>query len=186
VERPPRLIRIGLDLLERNVREARRAQRRWLRLLRNERAETAAEDLFGLHQMTRSARWMNSFARLTYASLPRERMSYRIIGFPNEGASPSRTLRGITVSYTFSPKCPRTSSATCLARFMRSSYIVSTMPSISSEGLSASRTRSMVFRSCEMPSSAKYSHCIGTSTESAAVSPLMVSRPRDGGESTRM
>jgi len=39
---------------------------------------------------------MNSLAKLTYASLPRERMSYRIIGLPNEGASPRRTLRGIT------------------------------------------------------------------------------------------
>ena len=120
VEHAARLIRIGLDLIDRNLRHSRRVRvRRRLRSLRNQRAETAAEDFLVIHswQLTVgswplalgqrptaigqrhivSARRMNSFASDTYASLPRERMSYRIIGFPNDGASPSRTLRGMTV-----------------------------------------------------------------------------------------
>ena len=47
---------------------------------------------------------------------------------PCDGASETRTLRGITVSYTFSPKWPRTSAATRSHRLLRRSYIVSSTP----------------------------------------------------------
>ena len=43
---------------------------------------------------------------------------------PNDGASPNRTFLGITVSNTFSPRWLRMSSTTCLARLVRSSYMV--------------------------------------------------------------
>ena len=43
----------------------------------------------------------------------------------------------------------------------------------------------MVASSWASPSSAKYSHWIGMSVESAAVSALTVSRPSDGGQSMR-
>src|SRR5207244_9860618 len=89
VERAAWLIGIGLDLIDRNLCQPGGVSgRRRLRFLRDQRAKTAAQDLLLIHPMTRSARRMNSLARLTYASLPRERMSYRIIGFPNDGASP--------------------------------------------------------------------------------------------------
>ena len=41
----------------------------------------------------------------------------------------------------------------------------------------------MVSLSCEMPSSAKNSHCTGTSTACAAAMALSVSRLSDGGQS---
>ena len=44
----------------------------------------------------------------------------------------------------------------------------------------------MVLISALRPSSAKYSHCIGTSTPSAAASALSVSSDSDGGQSIRM
>ena len=76
-------------------------------------------------------------ARARYASAPRDFTSYRITGMPWLGASPSRTLRGMTVRNTFSLKNWRTSPATCWPRFVRSSNIVSSTPSMSSDGLSA-------------------------------------------------
>ena len=51
-------------------------------------------------------------------------------------------------------------------------------------GLRLSLTRSIVARSSETPSSAKYSHWMGTTTPSAAVSALTVRRPSEGGQST--
>ncbi len=44
----------------------------------------------------------------------------------------------------------------------------------------------MVFSSFEMPSSAKYSHCTGMMTESAAVRAFTVMRPSDGEQSMSM
>ncbi len=61
--------------------------------------------------------------------------------------------------------------------------MVSTMPWIFSRGLSVARTCSTVLSSWLRPSSAKNSHCSGTSTASAAASALMVSRFSDGGQS---
>ena len=51
------------------------------------------------------------------------------------GASPSRTLRGMTVVNTLSLKNARMSRATCCPRFVRSSYIVSSTPAMSSDGI---------------------------------------------------
>ena len=53
-----------------------------------------------------------------------------------------------------------------------------------SPGFKRSRTRSTVSRSAASPSSAKYSHCIGTRTESAAQRPFTVSMLSAGGQST--
>ena len=83
-----------------------------------------------------AARSSTSRASARYASAPRDFASYRITGIPWLGASPSRTLRGMTVRNTFSLKNSRTSVATCWPRFVRSSNIVSSTPSISSSGLS--------------------------------------------------
>jgi len=96
------------------------------------------------------------------------------------------TFRGITLSKTFSPKCSRASRATWVQRLLRTSNIVSSSPSSSSRGFIASRTRSIVCINDASPSSAKYSHCKGISTESAATRALSVRRPSDGGESIRI
>ena len=61
--------------------------------------------------------------------------------------------------------------------------MVSTTPWICSIGLKLLRTRSIVRSSRLSPSSAKNSHCSGTSTACAAASALTVSRPSDGGQS---
>ena len=53
------------------------------------------------------------------------------------GASPRRTLRGMTVRNTFSLKNRELRSPPAGPRFVRSSYIVSSTPSMSSAGLSA-------------------------------------------------
>ena len=71
--------------------------------IRNERAETFAEGgaFDGLHGEAHAAgaadRSRTSFASARYASAPRDFTLYRITGIPWLGASPSRTLRGITV-----------------------------------------------------------------------------------------
>ena len=46
--------------------------------------------------------------------------------------------------------------------------------------------RRTVLSNADKPSSAKYSHCIGISTDLAAVSALTVNKPSDGGQSTRI
>ena len=56
-------------------------------------------------------------------------------GSPNEGASESRTERGITVLQTLSPKWLRTSLTTWSESFVRPSYIVRTIVDSSSVGL---------------------------------------------------
>ena len=61
--------------------------------------------------------------------------------------------------------------------------MVSTTPWISSSGLRLPRTSSIVRISWVRPSSAKNSHCSGTSTASAAAMALTVSRFSDGGQS---
>ena len=62
--------------------------------------------------------------------------------------------------------------------------MVRSSPAMRIPGLRRSLTRSTVSRRAASPSSAKYSHCIGTSTESAAQSPFTVSMLRAGGQST--
>ena len=64
--------------------------------------------------------------------------------------------------------------------------MVSTTPWISRLGLSVARIWSIDSLSCEMPSSAKNSHCTGTSTALAADRALSVSKFSDGGQSMRM
>jgi len=107
-------------------------------------------------------------------------------GIPWLGASASRTFRGITASKTCAPKNPRRSAATCLERVVLSSYIVSRMPSMASDGLIARRSLASVSRSSETPSSARNSHWTGTMTASAAARALIVRISSDGGQSIRM
>src|SRR5207253_182180 len=71
IECLPRLIWIQRNAIERYLRQGGCR----LGLLRDQCAEATAECLFLIHAMTLSARRMNSLARLTYASLPRDRMS---------------------------------------------------------------------------------------------------------------
>src|SRR3546814_2383053 len=77
---------------------------------------------------------------------------------------------------TLSPKCWVSCAETSLPRLLRTSYMVRSRPSISSRGLSRWRTALTVSSRLDNPSSAKYSHCTGISTPSAAVSALRVSR----------
>ena len=108
-------------------------------------------------------------------------------GMPWLGASPRRTLRGMTVlEHLLLEELAARRAATCWPRFVRSSYIVSSTPSMSSAGLSDARTRRSVPTRSASPSSAKYSQCSGISTASAATSAFSVSRPSDGGQSMKM
>ena len=54
---------------------------------------------------------------------------------------------------------------------------------VASAGFRVARICSMVALSCEMPSSAKNSHCTGTSTACAATIAFRVSRLSEGGQS---
>ena len=105
-------------------------------------------------------------------------------GTPKLGASPSRTLRGTTVSKTSSGKCSRTSRSTSRASRVRPSCIVRIIPAIVSRGLSSRWISESVSSSWARPSSAKYSVCTGTITLSAATSALTVSGPSEGGQSS--
>jgi hypothetical protein len=105
-------------------------------------------------------------------------------GRPKLGASPSRMLRGITVSKTSDGKCWRTSRSTSWASLVRPSCMVSSIPATVSRGLSSRWTSDSVSSSPASPSSAKYSVCTGTITRSAATSALTVSGPSDGGQSS--
>src|SRR4029453_19049884 len=127
----------------------------------------------------------NSFAARQYASAPAEHLSYAITGRPCDGASASRTDRGIVVRNTRSPKCLRTSSATSEDSFVRPSTIVRSTPLMRRRGLSRARTSSTDFTSCERPSSAKNSAGPVTRTGSAAASALTVSGPSEGGQSRK-
>src|SRR5829696_79804 len=107
-------------------------------------------------------------------------------GSPKLGASPSRTLRGITVSKTSDGKCSRTSRSTSWASFVRASCMVNSMPATVRRGLSSRCTSDSVSSRPASPSSAKYSVCTGTITRSAATSALIVSGPSDGGVHLRV
>ena len=63
------------------------------------------------------------------------------------------------------------------------SYMVGITPSTRSFSLANWRTSSIVSSSCPTPRWLSASHCSGTMTASAAVRPLMVSTPSDGGQS---
>src|SRR5712691_3017820 len=82
-----------------------RRERFSLRTLRSRR--------FAFQAAVAAERSSTSRARARYASAPRDFTSYRITGIPWLGASPRRTLRGMTVRKTFSLKNCRTSVATC-------------------------------------------------------------------------
>src|SRR5690242_14356949 len=58
-------------------------------------------------------------------------------GLPKLGASPMRTLRGMTVSNTSSGKCSRTSRSTSWARRVRPSCMVNSIPATVRHGLSS-------------------------------------------------
>ena len=64
--------------------------------------------------------------------------------------------------------------------------IVRRTPSIPKLGLTFLCANIIVFISCIIPSSAKYSHCTGISTESAAARAFVVSIPSEGGQSINM
>src|SRR5450759_2128975 len=106
-----------------------------------------------------------------------------MMGKPWLGLSESRTLRGITVLKTLSPRCLRTSSLTRCASKLRESNIVSKMPAKDSDGFKFVFTIFMVLSKYPNPSMAKYSHCRGTIKESAATRALTVIKPSDGGQS---
>ena len=61
----------------------------------------------------------------------------------------------------------RTSATTWFDKLLRESNMVSTMPWIDRFGFSVARTCSTVCSNCDRPSSAKNSHCSGTTTASA-------------------
>ena len=105
---------------------------------------------------------------------------------PIDGASDTRTLRGIVVSYTFSPKWLRTSAMTSCVSFAWELTIVKTMPLSSSDGLTDARMRSMEPVMSARPSIARNSAWIGMSTPSAATSELVITMPSDGGQSRMM
>jgi len=106
-------------------------------------------------------------------------------GIPWLGASARRTFLGITLSNTWEPKKLRRSAATCFERVVRSSYMVRRIPSIARDGLIVWRMRISVSSSSDTPSIARYSHWIGTRTESLAASAFRVRRSKDGGQSIR-
>src|SRR5208282_20688 len=95
-----------------------------------------------------------SIARLRYFSAPADLLSYSRTDRPWLGLSESRTLRGITLAKTLSGKCRRTSLAISCESRLRESNIVSTSPSISSDGRSAVLTLRIVASSEVSPSSA--------------------------------
>ena len=66
---------------------------------------------------------------------------------------------------------------------VRESYRVGNAPSSLRSGLVICWTSSTVRRNCPTPRCASVSHCSGTMTSSAAVRPLSVSTPSDGGQS---
>ena len=101
-------------------------------------------------------------------------------------ASGIETLRGIVVVKVLSLKFLRTSWEISSPSFVRESNLVRRMPSISSFGLSPLWTEAIVERSCAKASSAKYSHCLGIMTLSAAFSEFRDRKPRDGGGSMRI
>ena len=76
----------------------------------------------------------SSAASAAYATAPVESGAYREIGNPWLGASANRTLRGMTVSKTRSPRYRRASAATSADSFVRASYMVSATPFRTSSG----------------------------------------------------
>ena len=126
----------------------------------------------------------NSFAKISYASAPGECGAYSEIGNPYEGASAKRIFLGIILLNTWLGKCLFTSRTTSDERLVRLSNIVRITPRTFNSGKSADRTRSIVWVSCPNPSSARYSHCTGTTTPSiAAINPFTVNKPSEGGQS---
>ena len=109
-----------------------------------------------------------------------------MIGSPATVESENFTVRRITVWKTVSPHACTSRCMTSRPCRVRPSNIVPSTPSISSLGLSRSRTLSIVVLSSATPRSAKYSHSSGTMTPSEAVRALTVSRPSEGWQSMRM
>ena len=117
---------------------------------------------------------------------PLELASCIITEMPKLGASLKRVLRAIMVSKTKFSKCDLTSSTTWLDKRRRTSYIVNKIPSICNSGFNRVCTIFIVLSNFPKPSKAKYSHCTGMITESAADKALMVINPKDGEQSMMM
>ena len=87
-----------------------------------------------------------------------------MIGSPATVVSGNLTVRLITVWNTLSPNASTTRSSTSRLWSVRPSYIVPTMPSTASSGLSRSVTFWIVSVSRATPRSAKNSHSSGMIT----------------------
>src|SRR5476649_1648695 len=94
-----RLIGVGLDACNRNMRKAALRRRRHVRRRRiaEQRTKAAAEAALLAHFTT-------SFASDIYACAPRDFTSKSTAGLPYDGASDNRMLRGICVANTRSGK----------------------------------------------------------------------------------
>src|SRR5260221_3149264 len=162
VELRPWLLRVGRDLLERDLIRHRRGRDGGSSRRRPQEDIEAAAESGACHQADpgsaigsrRRRRCSISRASSPYAFAAREEGSYTEIGLPWLGASASRTVRGIRVRATSFGKCLRTSSMTCIERRFRRSSIVRTIARTSSRSLSRRRTASIVSSSCARPSSA--------------------------------
>src|SRR5579864_4865491 len=123
----------GTDLIDRDhLRHHRLAFARH----RDQCIESAAESARAwLRHRSKS-----SFASARYASAPRHVGSYSSTDWPWLGASPSRTLRGISVSRTWWGCERRTDARTSHARVVRASNCVITIPAMASLGLRRERT----------------------------------------------
>ena len=127
-----------------------------------------------------------SLARLRWFIAPVLAASCMMMVCPKLGASLRRVLVFIMVSNTMDWKCVFTSSTTCFDILVLLSNMVRSIPSMSRFGLNRDCTILMVFNSLPRPSNAKYWHCTGIITESAAVSELTVMSPREGEQSMMM
>ncbi|OLA93253.1 MAG: hypothetical protein BHW63_02390 [Mycoplasma sp. CAG:611_25_7] len=87
------------------------------------------------------------------------------------------------VLYTLSWKYFLISSTTSSPKFNLASNIVNKTPSIFKLELRFIWVNLTAFKSCVIPSSAKYSHCTGIITESDAVKAFVVIIPSAGGQS---
>ncbi len=126
------------------------------------------------------------WATFRYAWAPRELEAVDRTLRPAEGASAKRTDFVMGGRITVKPYRSSTSAKVRRARLVRPSYIVGSTPRTDSSRLHSRCTSYTVSSSCRTPRCESVSHCIGMSTESAAVSALTVSTPSDGEQSMRM
>ena len=116
VEALARLARVGRDQLDRDLAQLARSRGRRRVAARPRRRGSPRGRGPCRDAQPRAA---TSLASSKYASEPAQCGSWWMTGRPKLGASPSRTLRGITVSKTSSGKCWRTSRSTSWASLVR-------------------------------------------------------------------